>query len=87
MFETAELGRTLDETTYDAEKRELRTALLKAQTALSRSDFPVIVLLHGVDVIGAGESFNVIHEWLDARYLVTHAWEPSSEEERERPEY
>jgi polyphosphate:AMP phosphotransferase len=87
VFETAELGRKLSSEDYDQELPALRTALLKAQTRLGRARFPVIVLLHGVDTIGANEVFNVLHEWLDARYLVGHAWEPPTDDERERPEY
>jgi AMP-polyphosphate phosphotransferase len=87
MFETVELGRKLTAEAYDQEVAVLRTALLKAQTELGKAKFPVIVLIHGVDPVGANEMFNVLHEWLDARYLVTHAWEPPTEEERERPEY
>jgi polyphosphate:AMP phosphotransferase len=87
VFETAELGRKVSPQDYDGELPDLRTALLKAQTRLGHARFPVIVLLHGVDTIGANEVFNVLHEWLDARYLVGHAWEPPTDDERERPEY
>jgi polyphosphate:AMP phosphotransferase len=87
VFETAELGRKLSSEDYDQELPGLRTALLKAQTRLGHAKFPVIVLLHGVDTIGANEVFNVLHEWLDARYLVGRAWEPATDDERERPEY
>ncbi|HMJ13393.1 MAG TPA: hypothetical protein VK524_18370, partial [Polyangiaceae bacterium] len=87
MFETAELGRTLDRAAYDAEVPELRTALLKVQQALADADFPVIVLLHGMDAAGRGEVLNVLHEWLDARYLDRQVYEPPTEDERERPEY
>ncbi|HTQ05627.1 MAG TPA: polyphosphate:AMP phosphotransferase [Polyangiaceae bacterium] len=85
MFETAELGRTLDKATYEALVPELRTRLLKAQTALEKAGFSVVVLLNGVG--GMAETTNRLYEWLDARYLVTEAWSPPSEEERERPEF
>ncbi|HVW27431.1 MAG TPA: polyphosphate:AMP phosphotransferase [Polyangiaceae bacterium] len=87
MFETAELGRELSPSEYEGELPELRTALLKAQTRLGHARFPVVVLIHGVDTVGANEVFNVLHEWLDARYLVSRAWEPPTDEERERPAY
>jgi polyphosphate:AMP phosphotransferase len=84
MFETAELGRKLDKDAYEALLPELRTRLLKAQAALERSGSSVVVLLNGVG--GMAETVNRFYEWLDARYLVTAAWTPPSEEERERPE-
>ena len=85
MFETAELGRTLDKAAYEALLPELRTRLLKAQAALEKAGFSVVVLLNGVG--GMAETTNRLYEWLDARYLVTEAWSPPSEEERERPEF
>jgi polyphosphate:AMP phosphotransferase len=87
MFETAELGRSLDKSSYETEVPELRTSLLKAQTALGHARFPVIVLLHGEDPVGAQDVFNLLHEWLDARYVVGQAWEPLEPPERERPAY
>ena len=85
MFETAELGRKLSKDEYDAALPELRTALLKAQAKLEGAGFSVIVLLNGVG--GMAETANRLNEWLDARYLVTEAWAPPSEEEREHPEF
>lgn len=86
MFETAELGRTLSKQEYEAVVPELRTALLKAQARLEGAGFSVVVLINGVAGAGKSETANVLHEWLDARYLVTEAWAPSSKEERDRPE-
>jgi polyphosphate:AMP phosphotransferase len=85
MFETAELGRTLDKEAYEAALPELRTRLLKAQSALEKAGFAVVVLINGVG--GMQETANRLHEWLDARYLVAEAWAPPTEEERERPEF
>jgi len=85
MFETAELGRSMTKAEYEAALPELRTRLLKAQAALEAAGFPVVVLLNGVG--GMAQTLNRLSEWLDARYLVTEAWSPPSEEEAERPEY
>jgi polyphosphate:AMP phosphotransferase len=87
MFDTAELGRSLDKAAYDAQVPELRTGLLKAQKALAEARFPVMVLLHGMDAAGRGEVLNLLHEWLDARYLDRQVYEAPTEEERQRPEY
>jgi polyphosphate:AMP phosphotransferase len=40
-----------------------------------------------MDAAGRGEVFNILHEWLDARYLDRQVYEPPTEEERQRPEY
>jgi polyphosphate:AMP phosphotransferase len=85
MFETAELGRKTSKEEYESALPELRTALLKAQVALEQQGFSVVVLVNGVG--GRSETANVLNEWLDARYLVTEAWSPPNEEEREHPEF
>jgi AMP-polyphosphate phosphotransferase len=85
MFETAELGRKTSKEAYESALPELRTALLKAQAELEQQRFSVIVLVNGVG--GRGETVNVLNEWLDARYLLTEAWSPPNEEEREHPEF
>ena len=41
----------------------------------------------GVDGAGKGETVNLLHEWMDPRWLHTHAYGPPSDEERERPEH
>ncbi len=87
MFETAELGHKTPKKQYEAEEPELRLALLRAQDRLKDADFPVIILIGGVDGAGKGETVNLLHEWMDARYLETHAFGPPSDEERERPPF
>jgi polyphosphate:AMP phosphotransferase len=87
MFETAELGRVCSKQEYEAKVPEIRTRLLKAQTLLEQARFPVIVLINGADGAGKRETTNLLHEWLDARYLVSETYSPPTDEERERPEY
>jgi len=87
MLKSAELGRALGKQDYEAAVGELRTNLLKAQTELERAKFPVVVLINGADGAGKSETLNTLHEWLDARYLRTEAYEAPTEEERERPEF
>ena len=41
----------------------------------------------GVDGAGKGETVNLLHEWMDPRWLHTHAYGEPSDEERERPEH
>ncbi len=81
MLETAEIGRKLEKDAYEVLVPDLRTALLKAQTAVEAARFPVIVLLNGMNAAGKGEMLNVLYEWLDARYLTTFVESPPTEEE------
>jgi polyphosphate:AMP phosphotransferase len=86
MFETAELGRKISKEDYKAQEPELRMQLLEIQEDLKQASFPVIILIGGVDGAGKGETVNLLHEWMDARYLEAHAFGAPSDEERERPE-
>ncbi len=85
MFETAELGQKISKGEYQEREAVLRQELLKAQFALQESDFPVIVLLNGVDGAGKSEVANLLNEWMDARLLVTRAYDVPTTEESERP--
>ena len=85
MFETAELGRKLSKEEYKAQEPELRMRLLEVQDELKQAAFPVIILISGVDGAGKGETVNLLHEWMDARYLEARAFSLPSDEERERP--
>jgi len=87
MFEVAELGHQLSKKEYEERVPELRTELLKVQEALKGADFPVIVLVSGVDGAGKGATINLLNEWLDPRYVRTFAFGEMTDEERERPEY
>jgi polyphosphate:AMP phosphotransferase len=86
MFEAAELGRKLSKQDYEAALPQVRTALLKAQSALEDENFSVIVLVNGAASTGS-DTTNRLHEWLDTRYVSTEAWAPPSDYERERPEF
>ena len=88
MFESAELGHTIDKARYDTEEPALRGALLDAQYDLLESKkFPVIILIAGVDGAGKGETVNLLNEWMDARHIQTHALEAPSADDTERPAF
>ena len=87
MLEALQLGQSLSKEQYDAALPGLRAALLDAQARLRKAGFSVVVLVNGVDASGKSETVNALHEWLDARFLSTHSYEPPSEEERAHPEY
>lgn len=86
MFETAELGHKISKEEYRSIEPDLRMKLLDVQEDLKQAKFPVIILIGGVDGAGKGETVNLLHEWMDPRYLLATAFGPLSDEERERPE-
>ncbi len=87
MFEVAELGHSLSKKEYNEKVPKLRTELLTVQERLKEADFPVIVLVSGVDGAGKGQTVNLLNEWFDPRYLRTFAFGKMSDEERERPAF
>lgn len=85
MFESAELGHTIDDATYAKQVKKLRPALLDAQyTLLDDKSFPVIVLVNGIDGAGKGETVNLLNEWLDPRHIRSTAFGSRTEEDGER---
>lgn len=87
MFETAELGQSISKSDYKDREAVLREDLLDAQFRLQEADFPVIVLLNGVDGAGKGEVANLLNEWMDARLIRTRAYDVPTTEEAERPPF
>ena len=87
MFELAEIGHTLGKTEYKKRVPELRTKLLDIQNKLRDDNFPVMILISGVDGGGKGEIINLLNEWMDPRGIQTHAFGVPSEDERQRPPY
>src|SRR5437016_5196444 len=85
MFEAAEVEQTIDKDAYKREVATLREQLLDAQGELRHADFPVIMLIGGVDGAGKGETVNTLLEWLDPRFVQTAALGAPSEDERQRP--
>lgn len=87
MFEVAELGHKLSKAEYNDTVPQLRIQLLQLQNQLKEADFPVIVLVSGVDGSGKGETVNLLNEWLDPRYVRTDGFGEATEEERQRPRF
>jgi polyphosphate:AMP phosphotransferase len=86
MFREVELGREVSKEEYRERVPDLRTNLLGLQNALLRDPrFSVAIVIAGVEGAGKGETVNVLHEWMDARYLEANAYGLPSEEERQRP--
>jgi polyphosphate:AMP phosphotransferase len=86
MFESAEVGHSVDKNAYEEQMPALREALLDAQySLLEKPEFAVVILIAGVDGAGKGETANLLNEWMDPRHIETVAFGPPSDEERERP--
>jgi polyphosphate:AMP phosphotransferase len=85
MFEAAELGQKIPKKAYKKRETVLREELLEAQFRLRDAGFPVIVLVHGVDGAGKGDTVNTLHEWMDTRLIDTRAYDVPTTEEAERP--
>lgn len=88
MFESAELGHTVDKETFAREEPALREALLNAQyDLLAARKFPVVIVIAGVDGAGKGETVNLLTEWMDPRHIQAHAFGAPTDEEAERPAF
>ena len=62
MFESAELGHIIDRETFRKEVPKLRAALLDAQyDMMEKKEFPVVILISGVDGSGKGETINLLY--------------------------
>ncbi len=86
MFESAEIGHRIDKETFRQQVPALREALLDLQYDLKeKADFPVLILIHGFDGAGRGETMNLINEWLDPRLIRTEAFSDPNDDARSRP--
>lgn len=86
MFESAEIGRSIDKDTYDAEAPALREALLEAQYELQQQGrFAVLILIDGIEGAGKGETVKLLNEWMDARLIQVSTFDQQTDEELARP--
>ena len=47
----------------------------------------MLLLVAGDDRVGCNEVLNLLHEWMDARYLRTHVFGPMTKEEARQPRF
>lgn len=88
MFQTAELGVKVSKKEFKERELVLREELLALQQRLRKEgQFPVILDFAGVRGAGKGTSVNLLNKWMDARWIVTHAYTEPSDEESERPTF
>lgn len=87
MFETVELDRQMQKAVYKEEETELRRSLLELRVKLRDLNVPVVIVFGGVDGAGKSELANLLTEWMDPRWVKTHAYETPTADESERPEF
>lgn len=87
MLSSAETGQTISRQAFDAEVPLLRVDLLNAQFDLRNAAFPVLILVAGDDRLGCERTVDILHEWLDARYVNTHVFLEHSAAESQRPRF
>ena len=86
MFESAEIGHSIDKEVFDAEEPALREALLEAQYELkARARFPLIILINGIEGAGKGETVKLLNEWMDPRLIEVRTFDEQTDEELARP--
>jgi polyphosphate:AMP phosphotransferase len=86
MFESAEIGRSIDKDTFEAEAPALREALLEAQYELQQQGrFAVLILIDGIEGAGKGETVKLLNVWMDARLIQVHTFDEQTDEELARP--
>ncbi|MCJ8329148.1 MAG: polyphosphate:AMP phosphotransferase [Lentisphaeria bacterium] len=89
MFDNLENQEDIGKAEFKARVLAIRTELILTQQRLRNSEksFPVIFVFAGVDGAGKHETVDVLNDWMDARWMETHAYTKPTEEERMRPEF
>jgi polyphosphate:AMP phosphotransferase len=65
----------------------LRQALMNAQTDLRESSLNAVFVVSGVDGGGKAETVQLLNEWMDPRWIRTHAFDELSNEEGQHPDF
>jgi len=87
MLQVPEEVLSVSKAEFAAEAQSLRVDLINAQYDLKSADFSVVLNITGDDRVGVVELVQLMHEWMDARYMETHVFQAPSDEERERPPF
>jgi polyphosphate:AMP phosphotransferase len=77
--------RRLSKKAYEARLPAVRASLVRMQVELKSANFPVIVVIAGVEASGKGEVVNILNGWFDPRGSETFAFHEPTDEERDRP--
>jgi polyphosphate:AMP phosphotransferase len=85
MFETLEVGKSIRKSEFNDLQLTLRHQLLQAQFDLAQRDYPVIIVVAGLDGAGKGSLVHRLNEWMDPRGIRTNTYWEHSDDEEERP--
>jgi polyphosphate:AMP phosphotransferase len=85
MFETLEVGKQIKPGDFSELQQKLRERLLLAQLDLAQRDYPVIIVVAGLDGAGKGSLVQQLNEWMDPRWIETNTFWEHSDEEESRP--
>ncbi len=85
MFEALEVGKSIKNKLFDEQALTLRQQLLAAQFQLNQSNYPVVIVIAGVDGAGKGSVVHRLNEWMDPRGIECHSFWEHSDEEESRP--
>jgi polyphosphate kinase 2 (PPK2 family) len=86
VFEILKLKHKIGKADYKAQEPQLRGDLIDVQFDLLESgEFPVVVLLGGMDIPGRSEMAKQLMSWMDPRHIRPFAMFRPSAEEQERP--
>ncbi|MDH5654995.1 MAG: hypothetical protein OEZ34_03750, partial [Spirochaetia bacterium] len=70
---------------YTRKIHDLRIKMLELQYNMRKSNIPVILILSGMTGAGKGHLSYRLNEWMDPRYIRTHAFWDETDDEKERP--
>ena len=85
MFETLEIGRQIKKSEFDELELPLKQKLLAAQLELAKRDYPVVIVIAGLDGAGKGSLAQTLNTWMDPRGVETNTYWDHSDEEESRP--
>ena len=86
MLDSRNVVQRVSKAQFEAQEPELRGALIDAQFDLLESgDFPVIVLLSGMNALGRSAAAQRLSSWMDPRHVHSFAELRPNTEERDRP--
>jgi polyphosphate:AMP phosphotransferase len=87
MFESAEVGRNISKLEFERRLPKIRSRLVQAEVELKRGNFPVLIIISGVDGAGKGDVVHRLSEWLDPRGVDVHTLWHDTNAARGRPPY
>ena len=85
MFKTLEVGKQIKSSEFNELALPLRQKLLEAQFDLAERNYPVIIVIGGLDGSGKGALIHRLNEWMDPRGIETSTFWEHSDEEESRP--